>query len=707
MLRTKMRRSLGLLVLVAVPLILLLVNELLSRGFEDTRLAVQDVEHTHLTREQLKTILSVHQDIETGQRGYILTGSAAFLQPSLAAEKRLEEEFAELEVLVADDHELRSAVPPLRDLSRKKRAFSAEVVALARQGAQQDAARLVATGEGKAVMDELRRHIARMDAAVGARLFHMGRLRTQTAERTQQIALALQAILILLLAAAAWAAARSLRAERKTARRFKELSARQEAIFDAAIDGLMIHDIEGTIISVNPAVADMFGYEPAQLVGGNVRILFENPPSREKSRAFLDKIAGGHGEKAHVAEFNARRADGSGFPVDVATSSVELAGSTQFLAAIRDATDRKRVEQMKTEFVSTVSHELRTPLTSIAGSLGLLSGGAAGPLPDKATRLIDIALSNSRRLVRLINDILDIEKIESGKMSFHFTWLPLRPMLEQAVQANRSFAAEHGVELELGAIAKEAAVLADEDRLMQVLTNLISNAAKFSPEGEIVRIGVTTGGERHRITVADRGSGIPEAFRDRIFGKFAQADSSDTRTKAGTGLGLSIVREIVTRLGGSVGFESNLGKGTTFYVDLPAAQAEPAAHEQPLSGSQDLPRILHVDDDPDMLCVVASAFEGKAQVQSVPSVREGLSALRRQKYDAVILDVDMADGSGLDLLPLLRGSPPVTPTVLFTVHDTSPALAERVDAVLTKSRSTLHQLVDTLIGLARSQERKL
>jgi CheY-like chemotaxis protein/anti-sigma regulatory factor (Ser/Thr protein kinase) len=351
---------------------------------------------------------------------------------------------------------------------------------------------------------------------------------------------------------------------------------------------------------------------------------------------------------------------------------------------------------MKSEFVSTVSHELRTPLTSIAGSLGLIAGGAAGPLGDRAARLVDIALTNSKRLVRLINDILDIEKIESGQMRFEISRVPLAPFLEQAIAANQAYATEQGTELQFGAVPLEAVVLADHDRLMQVITNLVSNASKFSPTGECVRISVHPLDRRWRVSVADKGSGIPEEFRKRIFQKFAQADSSDTRAKGGTGLGLSIVREIMTRLGGAISFETSAGAGTTFHVDIPAAPPTVSLERSTTAG---LPSILHVDDDPDVLRVVASAFEGRAAIQAVTSLAAAREALHARSHDLIILDIGLPDGSGLELLAETR-----TPAVVFTAQDSNPEVRERADAVLTKSRANLDQLVSAAKRLLDARE---
>ena len=700
--RSRLRQTLRIAGLTAIPLVLLLVNYLLATEFERSRDLALEVERSHEMRSKLQTILSIHQDIETGQRGFVLAGQEIFLEPYFNGRRRIGPTMSELGRLTSTQTDLTADLQILETLTAEKLEFASEAVELTRQGRAEDAARLVAAGRGKALMDRIRAIVARMDEAERAQLSDGSGRAAIARRRAQAAALALQTLLVVLLLAALWFAARTLLAEKRTASRFRDLSLRQEAIFDAATDGMIIHDRDGRIESYNPSMARLFGYEGDELLSRNIRDLFEDAPSADELGYFLDRlVANPKGRASHVREFGGCRKDGSHFPVDVASSAVKLAGGRRFLAVIRDATERKQIERMKSEFVSTVSHELRTPLTSIAGSLGLLGGGAAGEIPERAQRLIKIAHSNSERLVRLINDILDIEKIESGKMSFNLKRVELRPVIDQATAAIAGFAGEYGIELAVQPVPAEAMVIADEDRLIQVLTNLMSNAIKFSPWEEKVEISATTSDGRHRITVADRGPGIDDEFRNRIFGKFAQADSSDSRQKGGTGLGLSISREIVRAFGGSIEFEDREGGGTLFHVDLPVAgPTQQAADEHPEVSrpAEGLPLILHVDDDPDTLRLVASAFEGRAELHSTPSVREAHASLHRQKFDAAILDLELADGSGLDLLPILRTGPNPTPTIVFSVHDATPALADQVDGIVTKSRSSFDQLVETVLA---------
>jgi len=262
--------------------------------------------------------------------------------------------------------------------------------------------------------------------------------------------------------------------------------------------------------------------------------------------------------------------NGSQIPVEIFLQYISPPGETpRFVAIVRDITERKKIDNLKSEFISTVSHELRTPLTSIRGSLGLLIGGALGTLPQDVKNLIDIANKNSERLLLLINDILDMEKIESGNMKFNYAVQPLLPLIQQALVINQAYVDQFEIRFELTTELNQVYVNVDADRLIQVLSNLISNAAKFSPAGSCVNLSMAHHANNIRVSVADQGQGIPEEFQHRIFHKFSQADASNTRQKGGTGLGLSISKSIIETMSGGIGFSSKTGAGTTFYFDLP------------------------------------------------------------------------------------------------------------------------------------------
>ncbi len=284
------------------------------------------------------------------------------------------------------------------------------------------------------------------------------------------------------------------------------------------------------------------------------------------AQAYAD--GGGYALEYRILDRNGRAHDIQ----EISTFIYDDAGKLlQTVGALQDISDRKQSERLKSEFISTVSHELRTPLTSIKGSLNLIASGTLGSLPPQIADLVDIANENSERLVKLVNDILDIEKLESGEMIVQARPLDIVTLLDDAIEANTGFGSEHGVMFTRTSAAQSLVVNADSDRLMQVMANLMSNAAKFSPEGSEIELSATSGDTMHRITVRDSGPGIPNELRDSIFEKFVQIDASDTRHHNGTGLGLSIAKAIVEKHGGTIGVESELGAGSTFFVELPAS----------------------------------------------------------------------------------------------------------------------------------------
>ena len=223
----------------------------------------------------------------------------------------------------------------------------------------------------------------------------------------------------------------------------------------------------------------------------------------------------------------------------------------------------------KNEFVSVVSHELRTPLTALTGSLGLLANEVAGELSSKSRELVDIATRNAQRLSRLIDDLLDMERMETGALRFSFENIELTRLVEQCVDANAAYGVEFGVSFEVVERAPETFVRADSDRLSQVMANLLSNAAKFSPRNSRVTIGSARRGDLVRVWVRDQGPGVPEEFKNVIFDRFTQADTTTSRDTGGAGLGLNISKSIVENHGGTIGFSGDGSDGTLFYFDLP------------------------------------------------------------------------------------------------------------------------------------------
>lgn len=353
----------------------------------------------------------------------------------------------------------------------------------------------------------------------------------------------------------------------------KRLREREEylsTLLDNVIDAIVTIDESGLIETFNPAAERMFGYAKADVTGQNVNFLIPEH-YRDQHDEFLlaYRESGVPRMLGKALELPGLRRNGELFTMELAVSQITLQGQRRFIAVIRDISERKRIERMKNEFVSTVSHELRTPLTSIAGALGLINGGVLGEVPAQMGEMLRIAQSNSQRLSGLINDLLDMDKLVAGKMTLNLHRLKLWPLLATAVEQNQPYATQHSVNLHLKPPPLDVEVRVDRQRFDQVMANLLSNAAKFSAPGADVEVSAALAVTRVRISVRDFGMGIPEAFRARIFGKFSQADATDTRQKGGTGLGLAITKELIERMAGAIGFESVEGQGTVFWVELP------------------------------------------------------------------------------------------------------------------------------------------
>ena len=354
---------------------------------------------------------------------------------------------------------------------------------------------------------------------------------------------------------------------------------RAKAIVDTVSDGIITINEEGEIISFNLAAERIFGYSVEELSQRNISVLM--PDSiRNKHDGFILKYletgkGGVIGNKARMAkrrELLAVKKDGSEIVIELSIGVSSIEGRKMFTGVLRDITDRKKLENLKQEFVSTVSHELRTPLTAIKGSLGLLSSGMLGQAQDDQVKgLIDLTQRNVDRLGSLVDDILDFEKLESGQMKMEFRSVAVDEILKDAIEVNCHYGSDKKITYSIDSTV-DADIIADTKRISQVMANLLSNAAKFSAAGSCVVVGAARREGKIRIYVKDQGPGIPEEFREHLFDRFTQADSSDIRHHGGTGLGMAISKSIVEKHQGKISFDTELSVGTTFYIDLPEHQ---------------------------------------------------------------------------------------------------------------------------------------
>jgi PAS domain S-box-containing protein len=438
---------------------------------------------------------------------------------------------------------------------------------------------------------------------------------------------------------------------------YRDRAARLNSTLDNVVDAIITINESGSIESWSKGAERLFGYTTDEILQRSVKNLVAD------RHAFI--VEGAQGQRRQIEVLHK---DGHKIPVDLGLSEMCIGSRRLFVAIVRDISERLEIDRMKSGFVSTVSHELRTPLTSIGGSLGLLAGGAAGPLSGKVAKLIDIAKQNCDRLVRLINDILDLEKAESGKLELRMEEQALMPIVEQAIELNRGYADSFGVSIKLEPQQSDATVLVDRDRLIQVLTNLLSNAVKYSPKDSVVRVSIGAQGGMAKVSVIDEGPGVPPEFEKRIFQKFSQADSSDTRAKGGTGLGLSIAKTLMERFGGSIDFERGRGSGANFYVTLPIRQANGSTLTLPLLNLP-APHILICEDDPDMTEYLSAMLHGAGMtVGTAESAGAAKAAMDEERFDLLLIDIHLPDADGLDVVKELRSDQSRTalPVIVMT-----------------------------------------
>lgn len=335
-----------------------------------------------------------------------------------------------------------------------------------------------------------------------------------------------------------------------------------KTMMDNVNDAIITTDLDGSIEQVNFSCYSMFGYTAATLHGRHWSELLAEPHR-------LDELYSSTSHAKNEYETVGRRRDKSLFPMAVNRSLVRLQQLPKQLLVMRDLSERHQTEQLKQQFISTVSHELRTPLTSISGAVGLTVSGALGELSASQQRMLQLAHDNCQQLANLVNDLLDVEKISSGTMALNMEPTTLLPLLQHALDENRLLNPHLNFQLLCPSNLTAVVVQADTNHLQNVIRHLLSNAVKFSPASGTVLIDVSYDGKQIMVSVQDEGEGVAEQFVPRLFSRFTQADSSDSRLHAGTGLGLAISRNVINQMGGNMGYKPVQPHGSCFYFVLP------------------------------------------------------------------------------------------------------------------------------------------
>jgi len=535
--------------------------------------------------------------------------------------------------------------------------------------------------------------LAEIELRDGSLLLHQTRLEETVALRTSELTVAKTAA-------------------EKAAEMNAQLARESALILNSATDGILGMDLNNRFTFINPAGERMLGTTLNDVRGESIHEAIhhshaDGTPFAEADCAHAQSMR--RGESLAIMQDTFWRRDGTSFPVEFSSTPMfdEAGKQRGAVVMFRDVTERRAIERLKSEFVSTVSHELRTPLTSIRGALGLLSSGLLGPIAKKAQRMLEIAVNNTDRLIRLINDILDLERIDSGKVELVRAPVTANAVMVQAADGLQSMADEAGVRLVVEPAT--ATLWGDSDRIIQTLTNLLGNAIKFSPRDTTVTLSGVARERDFLFSVADQGRGVPEEKLKTIFERFSQVDASDSRDKGGSGLGLAICKSIVDAHGGRIWAEKNDPAGSRFQFTIPLATPStvalpaidaPSAVEvltpAAETGDVPMPTVLVVEDDVDLARVMTAALESHG-MRTVHAARgsDAIQFCRHHVPSLIVLDLVLADMDGFAVVSAVRESATAgtIPLLVYSALDVRSADRSRLrlgpTEFLTKSRSSL------------------
>ena len=509
---------------------------LVKRTLVASEASQQAVTQSNETISRLSELFHKLQDAETNERGFVITGNIVFLVPYQKALTSLTAGLRTLQTSGDTEQQL------FAQRITAKLAYSVTTIAVRRQQGLAATVDRISSQNGKRLMDAARAQLARMISSERQRLAQRLIVRQRQQQQVQTIIYAVLATAQLVSIGIGALLIVYYRRRRDAERVARQRASLLRATLENVEIGIALLADDGSMRDWNARLAEL----TAMTDDGPV----------------LDERIPAAARRHEAIKFETKNAGGVAIEVRGLPAPDQL-----YVVTYTDISERKRSDQLKSDFVSTVSHELRTPLTAIRGALGLLAGPLAKNLPARVVPLLEIADRNAVRLTGLVNDLLDIDKIEAGRLRLELAPVDLNMLAVEAAEANRNFAVQRGIRIAVGCPAEPVVVSADGSRLHQVITNLVSNAAKFSPQNGIVTITVERTSAVARVSVRDEGPGIPEEFNARIFGKFAQAASGDTKPVGGSGLGLSISKSIIEQHGGEIGFESRPGT-TAFHFIL-------------------------------------------------------------------------------------------------------------------------------------------
>lgn len=621
----------GLAVLLLIPLLLAALAFWFGTEYRRLGSSEDEVRQGHARQLLISELFSSIKDAETGQRGFVITGNEAFLEPYREGRRDAQEQLEALWSYPTSEVE-RRGLERFQRISEEKFREMERVIGLRRSGGLAPASAAVSEGYGKQLMDQLRSEADKARATEAQRLTQtLARQneRTRTTEQISWFIVAMVALTFIGIGVLFW---RSEHRRASFERVAREAAARRRAIFDSTLDAIVLINPSGSIETINRAASQLFGYDENDLIRRDISLIVDLAPGEG---LFLDRI--GLTDRGLAEPFrhslSAHRADGSTIPVEAALGTMPLPDGVHIVAALRDVSEREKVERIKDQFLSTVSHELRTPLTSIVGSLGLLRGSLGQEFPAAMLRLVVIAENNANRLIRLVNDLLDIEKLEAGEMSFDFQPVDLRDVGTRALDAVRGMAENQNVELITDFPDEPVMVRGDAERLIQVFNNLLANAIRFTPAEKTVCLQITRRNSHAEASVIDSGPGIDAELRNRLFTRFAQSIQVPAGQTRGTGLGLAISREIVRNHGGGIWYTPATTGGSVFSFNLPVWNTVTG---QPEHGGA--PRVLICANETEARGIADALENRSVRADVVDTAAAIMTAFAQQHYVALLLD---------------------------------------------------------------------
>ncbi len=614
--------------------------------------------HTYQVIGALEELELALNEAETGQRGFILTGNERYLAPLEKAGKKLDGAINQIRSLTKDNSDQQQHIGSISTLTKEKLRELEKTVSLRRESGFEAALKEIKNDSGQRFMEEMRTRIEEMKSTEQSLLKNRSQKLDAITKRSWSTLVQLLLLTMATIAVASGVLYKIFMAGKRSQADVEEKKQMLQIMLDTMSDGVIIADTKGNFVVFNPSAEEMFG----KLISIDPQKwsehfgIFESdcvtavpPENLPLSRAM-------RGESVDDMEIFVRSADRpqgrwvliNARPID--SPSYRFKGG---MVVCRDVSERKEAEKRVSEFYSMVSHELRTPLTSIRASLGLIEGGIGGEVSDKAKKLVIIARQASDRLIRLINDILDISKIEAGKFELAKKKVEIETLANKTLDGIAGMAHEKGVSV-TKELKTSGPLDCDEDRIIQVLTNLISNAIKFSPQNSEVILRLEPGSSGFfKFSVIDEGPGIPKEQMHKLFEKFQQLDSTDARKNEGTGLGLAISKALIESHGGKMGVESEVGKGSSFWIELPASFNPRMLSDKEEKNHGNHPALIVEDDDGIYLTLKEHLMLDGFSIARAATIAEAEQFLKDVKPFVIILDLNLPDGSGIDFFQKL------------------------------------------------------